>query len=44
MEFEVVITLTMMACFVVLSYGIILIRQDIDEIKNIIKENNYGNN
>ena len=38
MEFEVVITLTMMACFIILSYGIMLIRQDIDEIKKIIKE------
>ena len=38
MEFEIFITLSMMGCFVVLGYGIVLIRQDIDEIKKIIKE------
>jgi len=38
MEFEIVITLVIMSCFVVLSLGIILIRQDLDEIKKIIKE------
>jgi len=38
MEFEIFITLSMMGCFVVLGYGIVLIRQDLDEIKKAIKE------
>ena len=38
MDFEIFITLTMMGCFVVLGCGIVLIRQDLDEIKKIIKE------
>ena len=38
MAFEIFITLTIVGCFVILSYGIILIRQDIDEIKKIIKK------
>ena len=38
MEFEVFITLSMIGCFCVLSYGIILIKQGIDEIKKILKE------
>ena len=38
MAFEIFITLTMMGCFVIISYGIILIRQDIDEVKKIIKD------
>lgn len=38
MTFEIFITLTMIGCFVVLSYGITLIRRDIDEIKEIIKK------
>lgn len=38
MEFEIFITLTMLGCFVVLGLGIVLIRQDIDEIKKIIKK------
>lgn len=37
MEFEILI-FTITGGFVVLSYGIILIRQDLDEIKKIIKE------
>ena len=33
-----IIGITMMACFIVLSYGIILIRQDIDELKELINK------
>lgn len=38
MEFEILITLTMLGCFAVLCLGIVLIRQDLDEIKKIIKK------
>jgi hypothetical protein len=33
-----IIGITMMVCFIVLSYGMILIRQDIDELKELINK------
>ena len=33
-----IISVTMMVCFIVLSYGMILIRQDIDELKELINK------
>ena len=32
------ILLTILVCFIVLSYGMILIRQDIDELKELINK------
>lgn len=37
MEIEDLIIISVLACTVVLSYGIVLIRQDLEEIKNLIK-------
>ena len=33
-----IIIITMLACFIILSYGIRLIRQDIDELKELINK------
>ena len=33
-----IISITIMICFIVLSYGMILIRQDIDELKELINK------
>ena len=38
MEFMHLILLTILACFIVLSYGMILIRKDIEEIKERINK------
>ena len=35
---ECLIIITMLACFMILSYGIMLIRQDIDKLKELINE------
>lgn len=37
MEIEDLIIISILACTVVLSYGIVLIRQDLEEIKDLIK-------
>lgn len=33
-----IIGITMMACFIVLSFGMILIRKDIEELKELINK------
>lgn len=38
MELMYLILLTILACFIVLSYGMILIRKDIEEIKELINK------
>ena len=38
MELMHLILLTILGCFIVLSYGMILIRKDIEEIKELINK------